>query len=89
MRAVFIPLAIFVLLNKIGDMFLYVIEMAVLLYSLHYICYIRVAVFFEVMVSLNTVPHLFSKYIKFFFEYWKLFLRVFQDTYDYIEFLGI
>ena len=52
-------LAIFILPNEICDMFFYVIKMAVSLYSLYYICYTRVAVFFGVVVPLNTVLHLF------------------------------
>ena len=63
----FIPLATFALSDKICDIFFYIIEMAISLYSLYYIYYIRVSVFFEVMVPLNTVPHLFFRHIKFFF----------------------
>ena len=73
----FVLLATFILSDEICDIFPHVIEMTVSLYSFHYICYTRVFVFFGVMVFLNTVPHLFSKYIKFFFGYWELFLRVF------------
>ena len=67
MRVVFIPLATLVLSDEVCDIFFHVIKMAVSLYSLHYICYTRVSVFFGVIVSSNTVPYLFLKYMKFFF----------------------
>ena len=77
------------MLNEICDMFFYIIKMTVSLYSLYYIYYIKVAVFFRVMVPLNTVPYLFFQYMKFSSRYGELFLHVFQDARDYIEFLGI
>ena len=69
MCVVLVSLATFALSNEVYDIFFYVIEMAVSLYSLYYIYYTRVAIFLGVMVSSDIIPHLFFRYIKFFFRY--------------------
>ena len=67
MRVIFILLTAFILSDEIRDIFFYVIEMTVLLYSLYCVYYTRVAVFFRVIMPLNTISHLFSRYMKFSF----------------------
>ena len=67
MRIVFVLLATLVLSDEVCDMFFYIIKIVVPLYSLYYIYYIKVSVFFRVIIFLDTVPYLFFKYIKFFF----------------------
>ena len=84
-----IPLTAFILSDEVYDILFYIIKIAVSLYSLYYVYYTRVAVLLGIIMSLDTVPYLFFRYIKFFSGYWELFLRVFQDTRDCIEFLGV
>ena len=83
MRTVFIFLIIFVLLNKVFNMYFYVIEIIISLYNFYYIYYIEIFKFFKFVMSSNVVLYLFYKHIKFFFnikKYFFVFFKIFVIT---------
>ena len=67
MCAVFVFLITFVLLNKDFNIYFYVVEITISLYSFHRICYIKVFEFFELVMSSNIVSYLFCGHMEFFF----------------------
>ena len=69
----FILLTTLVSLDKVFNMYFYIVEIVVSLYNLHRIYYTGVSEFLKVVIFSDTVLYLFSKHIEFFLKYYKIF----------------